>query len=303
MDIMTIENITGYADLLGFEVSRPEVTIIDLADMPPDTLGKKRFGFYCVLLKDHYNGTLSYGRGKYHYDVGTMIFTSPGQVIGIDNENGYSGAKGFLLMFHPDFIMKTSLGYKIKDYTFFAYDVNEALRMEEYEKESVVRLFQSIQKELSDIADSHTENIVASYIETMLNYCLRFYDRQFTVRKTDTTNIISRFEMVLEEYYAKDAAVVSGLPTVNYCAGRVCLSPNYFGELVKKESGKTACEYIHNYVINKAKFHLKATSMNVSEVAFHLGFRYPHHFSRLFKKYTGFTPNEYKSNHAGHDSP
>lgn len=294
MNEVKFDTIAEYADYLGFPILNPLVTVIDLAEMPIDKIGKKRFGFYCVLLKDHYNGKLSYGRGQYEYQAGTMIFTSPGQIIGIDIEGENNHSKGYFLMFHPDFLYDTSLMQRMKNYFFFAYDVNEALQMSETEKKIVQNLFVCIKEELKFADDKHTRSIVASYIETLLNYCLRFYDRQFASKRTDTTNIISRLEMVLDEYYAMEKAVDSGLPSVHYCARCVNLSPNYFGDLVKKETGKSAQQYIHSYIVNKAKTHLIATSMTISEVAFHLGFHYPHHFSRLFKRLTGYTPNEYK---------
>ncbi len=297
MDTIKIDTISEYADLLGFQPLNPLVTVIDLAEMPADTIGRKRFGFYCVVLKDHYNGKLSYGRGQYEYQSGTMIFTSPGQVIGIDIEGENNHSKGYFLMFHPDFLYDTSLIQSMKDYFFFAYDVNEALQMSENEKDIILQLFRSIKEELKSAEDKHTRSIIASYIETLLNYCLRFYDRQFISRKTDNTNIISRLEMVLDEYHAKEKAVDLGLPSVHYCARCVNLSPNYFGDLVKKETGKSAQHYIHSYIVDKAKTHLVSTSMNISEVAYHLGFHYPHHFSRLFKRLTGQSPNEYKLSH------
>lgn len=295
MDLVKIDTITEYADLLGFQALHPLITVIDLSDTPPDMIGRKRFGFYCVLLKEHYNGKISYGRGHYEYQSGSMIFTSPGQIIGIDLDGESDHSQGFCLMIHPDYLVCTPLAHKLKDYFFFAYDINEALQMSDSEKETILRLFRSIKEELNTAEDRYTRRIVASYIETMLSYCLRFYDRQFVVKKTDATNIISRLEMVLDDYYAKEKATDSGLPTVQYCAGCVNLTPNYFGDLVKKETGKSARQYIHSYIVEKAKFHLISTTMNASEVAYHLGFRYPHHFSRLFKRHTGYTPNEYKS--------
>lgn len=293
--MVRLDTISEYAELLGFKPLHPLVTVIDLAEMPCDMIGRKRFGFYCVLLKDHYNGKISYGRGEYEYQGGTMIFTSPGQVIGIDQVGEDNHSEGFFLMIHPDFLINTPLARTINDYFFFAYDINEALQMSESENEIVIRLFRSIWEELVSTHDKHTRRIVVSYIETMLNYCLRFYDRQFSLRKTDSTNIISRLEMVLEEYYIKEKAVESGIPSVRYCAEYVNLSPNYFGDLVKKETGNSARQFIHSFVVDKAKFHLVSTTMNISEVAYHLGFRYPHHFSRLFKRLTGLTPAEYKS--------
>ncbi len=299
MDSVELNTIPQYADLLGFEVLHPQISVIDLEKMPSDLIGRKRFGFYCVLLKDHYNGRISYGRGHYEYQAGTMIFTSPGQVIGIDMEGEDNHSKGYFLMIHPDFLVSTPLANRIKDYFFFAYDVNEALQMSENEKETILNLFRSIEGELRATHDTHTRTIVVSYIETMLNYCLRFFDRQFAMSKTDSTNIISRFEKVLTEYYSKDMAAELGVPSVSYCAGCMNLSPNYFGELIKKETGRSPQQFIHSFIIDKAKFHLLSTSMNISEVAYHLGFCYPHHFSRLFKKHTGMSPIEFK--HSGNN--
>lgn len=293
MNALEIETIQRYAELLGFKISHPLVSVIDLAEMPEDRLGSKRFGFYCVLLKEHYNGIVDYGRGRYNYTAGTMLFVSPGQSIGVSIEPGTDSPKGYLLMFHPDFIVNTALGRRMKDYFFFSYDSNEALLMSEDERAVMRRLFESINLELTTAVDPYSRDIVTSIIETMLNYCLRFYDRQFVARKTDKKNILSRLDAILEDYYAKDRASEAGIPSVRFCASKIRLSPNYFGDLVKKETGRSAVEYIHAYIVNKAKIHLLSTSMNISEVAYHLGFTYPHHFSRLFKRVTGYSPHEY----------
>ncbi|MDE6287945.1 MAG: helix-turn-helix domain-containing protein [Muribaculaceae bacterium] len=290
---LEIETIPRYAEILGFSVSHPQVAVIDLAEMPEDRLGTKRLGFYCVLLKEHYNGVLDYGRGRYNYSAGTMLFISPGQTIGISIEPGVRAPKGYLLMFHPDFIVNTSLGQRMKDYFFFSYDSNEALLMSEDERGVMRRHFGAIMDELATGYDRFTKEIVASSIETILNYCLRFYDRQFLSRKVEKRNILSRLDAILEDYYAKDRNADAGIPSVRYCASRIPLSPNYFGDLVKKESGKSAQEYIHAFIVNKAKTHLLSTAMNISEVAYHLGFVYPHHFSRLFKRVAGCSPHEY----------
>lgn len=294
MDAIQIDTIPQYAELLGFESLHPLVTVIDLADMPEDRLGSKRFGFYCVLLKEHYNGTLNYGRGKYNYKDGTMLFISPGQSIGVNIEAGKKHPKGYLLMFHPDFIVDTTLGLKMSDFFFFSYDSNEALITTEEERKTIRSIFDSIRHELIGGSDTYTKGIVASLIETMLFYCLRFYDRQFASRRINKNNIVSRLDAVLEDYYSKEKGIEDGIPSVRFCASCINLSPNYFGDLIKKETGKSAQEYIHAYIVNKAKIHLLSTTMSVSEVAYHLGFKYPHHFSRLFKKISGQTPSEYR---------
>lgn len=294
MDAIQIDTIPQYAELLGFKSLHPLVTVIDLADMPEDRLGTKRFGFYCVLLKEHYNGTLNYGRGKYNYQDGTMLFISPGQSIGVNIEAGPKNPQGYLLMFHPDFIIDTTLRQKMNDFFFFSYDSNEALITTEEERQTLRYIFDCIRRELMSGSDAYTKAIVASSIETLLCYCLRFYDRQFASRRIDKKNILSRLDAILEDYYAKDKGIEEGIPSVRFCALCLHISPNYFGDLIKKEAGKSAQEYIHTFIVNKAKIHLLSTTMSISEVAYHLGFRYPHHFSRLFKKISGYTPSEYR---------
>lgn len=294
MDAIQIDTIPQYAELLGFKSLHPLVTVIDLADMPEDRLGTKRFGFYCVLLKEHYNGTLNYGRGKYNYQAGTILFISPGQSIGVNIEAGPKNPQGYLLMFHPDFIIDTTLRQKMNDFFFFSYDSNEALITTEEERQTLRYIFDCIRRELMSGSDAYTKAIVASSIETLLCYCLRFYDRQFASRRIDKKNILSRLDAILEDYYAKDKGIEEGIPSVRFCASCLHISPNYFGDLIKKEAGKSAQEYIHAFIVDKAKIHLLSTTMSISEVAYHLGFKYPHHFSRLFKKISGHTPSEYR---------
>lgn len=298
MDAMQIDTIPQYAKLLGFESLHPLVTVIDLADMPEDRLGTKRFGFYCVMLKEHYNGILNYGRGKYNYKDGTMLFTSPGQSIGVNIEAGTKNPQGYLLMFHPDFIVDTTLGLKMNDFFFFSYDSNEALITTEEERITIRSIFKSIRHELMSGSDAYTKGIITSSIDTLLCYCLRFYDRQFASRKHDKKNIQSRLDAILEDFFAKDKGIEDGIPSVRFCASCLHLSPNYFGDRIKKETGRSAQEYIHDFIVNKAKAHLISTSMSISEIAYHLGFNYPHHFTRLFKRKSGHTPSEYRESYA-----
>lgn len=197
-------------------------------------------------------------------------------------------------MFHPDLLYGTPLARRMKDYTFFSYDSNEALHMSEREKAIVLNCFRDVAAELEHAIDKHTKQIVASNIETLLNHCVRFYERQFVTREIPNKSILSRFDQFLHGWFESGKAQDSGLPSVQICASELCLSPNYFGDLVKKELGKSAKEYILLFVIDKAKELLAEGKMNVSEISYELGFKYPHHLTRVFKKITGITPNEYR---------
>lgn len=254
----------------------------------------KEFGFYCIYYKNLECGTIQYGRSKYDYQEGTMLFIAPGQIAGINDGGATPSPRGYVLMFHPDLLYGTPLARRMKDYNFFSYDSNEALHMSEREKQIILNCFHEISAELEHAIDKHTKQIIASTIETMLNYCTRFYDRQFITREIPNRGILSRFEKTVHQWFESGKAREFGLPTVQMCASEACLSPNYFGDLIKKELGKTAQEYIRLYVIDRAKELIAENELNVSEIAYELGFKYPHHLTRVFKKVTGMTPNEYR---------
>lgn len=254
----------------------------------------RRLSCYCIYYKELECGTIEYGRSKYDYQEGTLLFISPGQVGGVNDGGETLNPKGLALMFHPDLLFGTPLARRMKDYTFFSYASNEALHMSEREKQIILNCFRDIAAEIEHAIDKHTKQIVASTIETMLNYCTRFYDRQFITREVPNHSILSRFERTVHDWFESRKARELGLPTVQMCAGEVCLSPNYFGDLIKKELGRTAQEYIRHYVIDRAKELIAENEMNVSEVAYELGFKYPHHLTRVFKKVTGITPNEFR---------
>ena len=294
--ITQINSIDDYCQLLGTKPLHPLVNVTDFSELPRIFHGRKIFEFYCVYYNEMDYGTVRYGRGEYGYREGTMLFVAPGQIVGVDDDGLSENPRGIVLMFHPDFIIGTSLGKRIKDFSFFSYDSNEALYMTEDEKPVVREFFNIIRKELSRAHDSHTKQIVCTEMETLFNYSNRFYDRQFYLRKTEGSNFINRITQSLEDYFNSNKPFVNGVPSVQYCAGEVCLSPNYFGDLVKKETGKTAQEFIHSFIVDKAKFHILETNMTISEIAYHLGFRYPHHLTRIFKKITGVTPYQFKRN-------
>ena len=237
---------------------------------------------------------MCYGRSTYDYQEGTLVFVAPGQVAGIDDDGETLNPQGWVLAFHPDLLRGTSLGRKMKDYSFFSYEANEALHMSERERQIIFNCFIEIQEELERAIDKHSKDIIASTIELLLNHCQRFYDRQFITRENINKDILVRFENLLSDYFESDQPQTVGLPSVQYAADRLHLSPNYFGDLIKKETGKSAQESIQLFVIEKAKERLYDENKTVSEVAYELGFKYPHHLSRLFKKVVGMTPNEYR---------
>jgi AraC family transcriptional regulator, transcriptional activator of pobA len=292
--IIKIENVAQFNALRGQETLHPLVTVLDQAKSKPLKPARFISGLYVVYLKEVKCGELKYGRSNYDYEEGTLVFIGPGQVYGVDQKLKAVQPKGWALAFHPDLIHGTSLGRHIKEYNFFSYDVNEALHVSERERQVVMECFNKIQYELEHAIDKHSKNLIVSNIELFLNYCVRFYDRQFITRDNIHKDILTRFEELLDDYFQSDKPRSSGLPSVAYCAGQFNLSPNYFGDLVKKETGKTAQDYIQEKLIDVAKEKVFDISKSISEIAYEMGFKYPQHFTRLFKQRVGQSPNEYR---------
>lgn len=251
---------------------------------------------YQIMLKQTSCGTLLYGRNSYDYEEGTLVFTAPGQVMEYDAglEPQGESAAGWVLAFHPDLIRKSDLGAKIDQYTFFDYDVTEALHLSDEELVLIEELLEKIKREYSQNLDRHSQHLINANIGLLLDYCLRFYDRQFYTRTNINTDVVSKFEQLLKHYYDAATALEEGIPSVAYCANALNLSANYLSDLLKKETGKTAQEHIHLFVIEKAKNSLLSTNSSVSEIGYALGFEYPQHFSNLFKAKTGMSPREYR---------
>jgi AraC-like DNA-binding protein len=224
-----------------------------------------------------------------------LVFIGPGQMLGTNGGEELHQPKGYGIAFHPDLIKGTSLGRHIDDYTFFAYNVNEALHVSERERQLVLDCFSKIRYELEHAVDKHSKILIADNIELLLNYCVRFYDRQFITRDHVNQGILERFEALLNEFFSSGKPQDVGLPSVAYCASELNLSSNYFGELIKKETGKSAHEFIQLKLMNVAKEKIFDVSKSVSEVAYELGFKYPQHFSRVFKQHVGVTPLEYRN--------
>ena len=236
-----------------------------------------------------------YGCQPYDYDDGTLVFLSPGQIYGINSNGIATKPSGYALIFHPDFILNTHLGKIIRDYTFFSYEVNEALHLSKKERKTIVECLLKIAGEIEQNMDKHSKTLIVSTIELLLNYCMRFYDRQFITRTHISKDILVRFEYLLNDYFKSDKAQTLGLPSVAYCAEQLYLSPNYFGDLIKKETSMPALEYIQLKLIDEAKGRIFDNTKSINQVAGELGFKYQQHFTGLFKQKTGMTPNAYRN--------
>ncbi|KQO32157.1 transcriptional regulator [Flavobacterium sp. Leaf82] len=293
--IIKLEKVAQYNQLKDVKTQHPLISVFDNAStkaLPNHT--RMHFGFYSIFLKAGNCGELKYGRNNYDYDDGTMVFIAPGQVLEVNNPDDYQPT-GLALLFHPDLIKGTTLAKNISQYSFFSYDSHEALHLSLKEQQIIKDLFSKLEYELKQSIDKHSKSIITNTIELLLNYCVRFYDRQFITRENINTDILSKFETVLNDYFLSENAQNAGLPSVSYFADLLHLSPNYFGDLIKKETGKSAQEHIQLKLINLAKERIFDTEKSISQIAFELGFKYPQHFNRMFKKNTGYTPIEYRS--------
>ncbi len=293
-EIYKLDTITAYNELFGLETMHPLVSVVDLskATRRPGHI-VLNYGIYALFLKELKCGDIRYGRQTYDYQEGTITSFAPGQVVEANiDPNMKLQAHG--LLFHPDLIKGTTLGKEIRNYGFFSYSSNEALHLSDEEKMIFTDCLNKIALELSQPIDKFSKRLIATSIELALNYCLRFYSRQFITRTVANKDILTRFEDLLENYYTEGLQEKEGLPKVKYFADKVCLSPNYFGDLIKKETGMTAQEYIQNKIMDMAKEMLLGSGKSISQIAYELGFQYSQHFNRIFKKNTGYTPNDFR---------
>jgi len=290
-----IDTVKQYNNWIGVDTLHPLVSVINFNEIPSVQHFRRYMGVYAVFLKNIKCGDMIYGNQPYDYEDGTLVFVAPGQVYGIDSKGVATKPSGYALIFHPDLIASTHLGKLIKEYSFFSYETNEALHLSKKEKETIVDSFEKIKTEIEQNIDKHSKTLIVSNIELFLNYCMRFYDRQFITRVNVNKDILARFEELLNEYFRSGKSQTSGLPSVAYCAEELHLSPNYFGDLIKKETGNTALDFIQSRVIEEAKVKIFDANTSLGEIAYQLGFKYQQHFTRLFKQKTGVTPNEYRS--------
>ncbi len=292
--IISLDSVDKYNRLFGLETLHPLVSVVNLSEATKfPTHFTINYGVYALYLKETVCGDIRYGKQTYDYQEGTITSFAPGQVAEIEMAEGVK-PKAYGILFHPDLIKGTPLGSEIKRYSFFSYKSNEALHISDDEKKIIMDCLSKIQMELEHAIDRLSKRLIAGNIQLLLDYCLRFYERQFNTRAVVNKDILSRFESLLDDYFDNGRTRTEGLPTVKYFADKVFLSPNYFGDLIKKETGKTAQEYIQTRLIDAAKEMIAGSDKTMSQIAYELGFQYSQHFNRLFKKNVGYTPNEYR---------
>jgi len=291
-----IKSVSEFHRLLSLSSPKhPLVSVINLSESKflDDEVWKGFVNrFYCVALKREAIGKIRYGQQHYDYDKGVLSFTAPNQVQYLDVHNMECGS-GYLLIFHPDFLLKHSLASSINQYGFFSYAVNEALHLSAEEEDDLITILNKIDKECVHI-DKHTQEIILSQIELLLNYSNRFYERQFITRKNNNYELLSKFEQLVSEYFDSNLIGQQGLLTVQHIAGQMNLSPNYLSDLLRVHTGQNTQQHIHEKLIDKAKEKLSTTSLTVSEIAFALGFEHAQSFSTLFRKKTNMSPLKFR---------
>lgn len=294
--IYRVETINDLHEIAGFEKSKHHlVTVIDYSKV--NVVGAPEKGsFLCNLYTVNFKKYCSfhYGRQPFDHKEGTLHCTAPGQVIAFDRKREEGASEGWGLYFHPDLIRNTTLGDKIHEYSFFTYGENEALHISEQEKQMLLTILGQMENECSTNADYYSQELIILNIELLLNYCKRFYGRQFITRTNQNKNTIAHFEKFITEYFSSGKYRIQGIPSVKYCAEAMNLSPNYLSDMLKNETGKSTQEHIHYFLLEQAKNLLVISDKRVSEIAHELGFEYPQSFSKLFKKKIGISPSDYR---------
>jgi len=292
---LDLQSISDLHKLVKYAAPKhPLISVIDHTDFyrrRPKEDVFYRFGFYTISCKK-FEGMLKYGKGYYDFGEGSLLFTAPGQVIAPGPD--VTVDEGWALFVHPDLIYGTDLGKKMHQYTFFNYEANEALHISEEEKLIIKDCVAKIEREYSQNIDKHSQGLIVSNIELLLNYCNRFYDRQFYTRAKVNSDVVQQFEKILKDCFSNNNLIETGLPNVKYFASRLNLSPNYLSDLLNKFTGKTTQEHIHLELIDKAKSLLWGTNDSISAIAYGLGFEHPSHFTKIFKSKTGKSPSGYR---------
>ena len=296
-EILQIKSISQLHKMLGFEKPKhPLISVIDVSKLKitADMVNiKTAANLYYIGMKSADCG-VQYGRHHYDFEEGVLAFHGPNQVFYAKSEKEFDKESGFMLFFHPDLIRTTPLGENIEDYTFFTYDVHEALHLSDQEKQTIKDVIDKIRDEYNERIDNHSNRVIVSSLELLLNYCSRFYERQFNTRTVQNKSIVTKVESILRDYYKSGQLAAYGPPSLHSIAEKVNLSHNYLSDLLKKETGRSAKDHINDFLVEKAKNLLLSTEESVSEIAYDLGFNYPHYFSRLFKAKTGVSPQKYR---------
>ena len=296
--ILRIESISELHEKFGYgKPKHPLISMLDTSqiDIPKEAIGTKSVSnLYMISVKDS-NCGVDYGRNSFDFKEGVLVFSAPGQVYTVTREVKPGQITGWMLYFHPDLIRNTHLGEVIDNYSFFNYDVYEALHMSEEEEKQVYDCILNIKHEYEQRIDNHSQRVIVSNLELLLNYSLRFYERQFNTRTNQSKDVVSLFERELKTYYKEQKALELGLPAIERFSDKAHLSQHYFSDLIKKETGRSPKDHINDYVVERAKNMLLGSEQSISEIAYHLGFNYPHYFTRLFKSRTGQTPNQYRN--------
>lgn len=298
-NVFHIKTISEVHQFLGLEKPRhPLVSVITNFDGAQNlNFSGVSFtsGFYSISLKSDVEGTIYYGRNTYDFQEGTLIFLKPDQVVEYEPGNEQiSHNRTWTLIFHPDLIRKSELGGQIDNYTFFDYDAREALHLSDEEKVSIQNIVDLVKKEISLNIDRHSQDLIISNIKLLLDYCTRYFDRQFYTRTNLNKDLVVNFEKVLKNYFDSGQVIETGVPTVGFLGKEMGISPYYLSDLLKKETGRNTIENIHFYIVDKAKNKLLGTNNPVSQIAYDLGFEYPQHFAKVFKNKTGMSPSEYR---------
>ena len=298
--ILKVNKPSDYSSWVGQTDPHELVSVIDYSNVAPLRMSLNRYEVYGLfLMGDDDSFDLIYGAGQYDYSAGTLICVAPGQLGGKEDTGESVYLTGWAVLFHPDLLQGTGLERDIHSFSFFEYRVSEALHMTPEERDIMIALMRQVQHELQFPSDHKQNRIIVGFINLLLRYSQRFYDRQFVTRKVINNDVLTRFEQLLHDYFENGRQLESGIPTVQYCAEKLCMSPNYLSDLMKKTTGETAGAYIKHYVIQLAKNRL-FSGMKSSEVAYSLGFDYPQHFARMFKNLEGITPSEYVRRRTSH---
>jgi AraC family transcriptional activator of pobA len=298
-EIINLDTISETHRFLGIEKPKhPLISVLRIGDvlqnLEVDNV-KYSLGLFQISLKDNCPFTIAnYGRNSYDYQEGTMVFTAPNQVLEFKKAEAIEEDAGWSLVFHPDLIRKSELGKKMDSFSFFSYASNESLHLSDEERKTLTEIVEKIEKEFSNNIDAHSQTLIISNLELLLNYCVRYYDRQFYTRTNLNEDIASQFVKLLKDYYKQNKQLELGIPSVQYCGEAMNMSPKYLSDLLRKETGQSTQDHIHKYIIEKAKNRLLNSNESASEIAYALGFEYPQYFSKVFKKKTTMSPNEFR---------